>query len=196
MTTALQLARHANRAWVVVYTAGLTDAQKRDRRDEIASDVYEHELDFRAEGTGSAVIGRQIASRMVRGMLADVVWRYEAGREGERVAATGESPPLPWLTMAFISAVIVAGSFASTQASLLGEAFTMLSIASIVGAGAMWLGLHLATHRFAGPLLIGVGSLVMAWTLYWTFVGPVAAVVAGIAGVRRAQRIEALRMTY
>jgi hypothetical protein len=192
MSSAVDILRHLNTLWVGVYTAGLTDAQKARRRGEVRSDVHEQMAFFRAEGQSDAAINRGIASRTIRGVLADVAWRLDAGREGEIVVRHGGSPPLPWLTMLFVASVIVAGCLSSTQVEWLGDTRATLGILSAFGAGVLWLGLYLASHRFAGPLLVAVGTATIAWCLWWTIVAPVVAVGVGVAGVRRAQRLEAL----
>ncbi|MEX1102663.1 MAG: hypothetical protein WED87_00330, partial [Dehalococcoidia bacterium] len=105
----MEMIRRLNAFWIRLYTAGLTDAQKTSRRDEVSSDVHEQIAFFRGIGQSEAVINRGVASRTVRGILADVLWRLDAGREGEVVVRHGGNPPLPWFTMLFVGAVIVGG---------------------------------------------------------------------------------------
>lgn len=177
-------------AWVFLYTAGLTDGQKYRRRTEVQCDMYEQH-DFAAtQGSGNPAVAASMASRMARGVGADILWRLEAGREGEEAARGGSQPPLPWFTMWFVSIVIVAAGVASTQAELLGSGRMMLAFLAGGGAGLLWLGLWLAAHRIAGPICIGIGSLFIVAGLWWTIVGPLAAVLAGICALRRAHRIE------
>ncbi|OAI44580.1 hypothetical protein AYO38_00365 [bacterium SCGC AG-212-C10] len=183
---------HLNAIWVLLYTAGLTDDQKAGRRAEIKSDVYEQIAYFAGAGRGSLSIGRGIASRMTRGIRSDILWRLEAGREAESVVREGGNPPLPWLTMVFLTLVLVGGSFAPVQPYWTSDAVMLLAIAAALGAGLFWLGLYLVSHHFFGPLFIAMGTIMIAWGLWWTLVVPVIAVVAGVSGVRRAQRLERL----
>lgn len=59
--------------WCDVYTRGLNPAIAGDRRDELASDLWEHAA---AEPKASAAI----LSRAIRGVPADLAWRYEQRR--------------------------------------------------------------------------------------------------------------------
>jgi hypothetical protein len=178
--------------WVLLYTAGLTPSQKASRRAEIQSDMHE-EFAFGFETRQkSLAIYTSIASRSARGLVADVLWRLEEGRDGERVVQLASDPPLPWFTMWFVSAVIVAGCVASTQAEALGDTRVMLAAFAAIGAGILWLGLYLATHRFLGPVCIAGGTACIALGLWWTRAVPFVAIGFGIAGLRRAQRLETL----
>jgi hypothetical protein len=186
------LARWLNELWTLLYAAGLTDAQKAARRAEVRSDVHDQIAYFRDAGQGDAAINFGVGSRTVRGVWADILWRMEAGREGETLVRYGVSPPLPWFSMLFMTGVIVAGCLSTIHLGWMSDGHVALTMMSAVGAGAVWLGLYLASHRFLGPLLIAAGTIVVAWSLWWTIVVPVLAVAVGVAGVRRAQRIEAL----
>lgn len=178
--------------WVLLYTTGLTRDQKTGRRAEIASDMHEQFAFALEQGEGAIAINGSIASRTVRGMLADVLWRLEEGRDGEGAVRAGGDPPLPWFTMWFVGAVIVAGCVASTQVATLGDTRALWVFAAAGGAGLLWLGLYLATHTAWGPLCIAVGTVCIAAGLWWTVVVPVAAASFGIAGLRRAQRLATL----
>lgn len=177
-------------AWVFLYTAGLTGPQKVRRRDEIQSDMHE-QLAFALEhGDGSAAISGSFASRTARGMLADVLWRLEEGRTGESVVHSGGEPPLPWFTMWFVSAIIVAAGIASTQVEVFGSGRVMLAFLAASGAGILWLGIYLVTHRVIGPVCIAAGTLGIVCGLWWTAIVPVAAVLAGVSALCRAHRLE------
>lgn len=177
--------------WVLLYTAGLTQAQKTRRRAEIQSDMHE-QFTFAVEHGDSAAIGGSIAKRTARGMLADVLWRIEEGRDGEQVVRAGFDPPLPWFTMWFVAAVIVGGCVASTQVGALGDTRVLLAFVGAAGAGMLWLGVYLATHRFLGPVYITAGTVCVALGLWWTVVVPLVAVCLGVSGLRRAQRLDGL----
>lgn len=186
------MAHRATLLWVLLYTAGLTDAQKTRRRGEIESDMHDHAAFFAQQGVGSAAISRSIASRTMRGVIADILWRFEAGREGEDVVRNGGNPPLPWLTMWFVGAIIVAGALASTQAAWLGDARVLLAFLGAFSAGLLWLGLAVTGRHFLGPLCITGGALGIACGFWWTLAVPFLAVAVGIGGLRRAARLEAL----
>lgn len=183
--------RWLNWLWVLLYTAGLTDHQKATRRLEIKSDMHEHRTVANASSVGTWALEREVASRLFRGLASDIAWRMEAGRDAEAIVAEGGDPPMPWLTSWFLSAVLVFGVISSAQPTWWGNDTTItLALVAIVGAGITWLGLYLVRRRFVGPFFIALGAVIIAWTLWWTLIAPLAAVVAAIAGFRRAQRLE------
>lgn len=63
------------RSWVAAYTLGLTQDVRRARRAEIASDLWEQQHDATGSGSNPVAVGLQIASRTLRGLPADVLWR-------------------------------------------------------------------------------------------------------------------------
>lgn len=178
--------------WVLAYTAGLTEYQKRDRRDEVRSDMFEEESCATSFGASVLAQEQQVLSRMVRGVLGDLAWRWQAGHEAELVVRDGGSAPMPWLSAIFLGSIIAFGAIGTTQAEWLGDSHVALAMFAMIGAGTAWLGLHLATHSHAGPVLVAAGSACIAWSLWWTLIVPALAVVVAISGVRRAQRLERL----
>ena len=67
----LSLAVLITRAWTHIYTAGLAGDTGKERRDQVASDLWDETHDAAA---GNAV-AFSIFSRLVRGMPADIIWR-------------------------------------------------------------------------------------------------------------------------
>jgi hypothetical protein len=63
--------------WVRLYTAGLPADVRDARRDEIASDVFEHRA--HRDATNRAV-RLELAGRTLRGAAGDLLWRYEEGK--------------------------------------------------------------------------------------------------------------------
>ena len=178
--------------WVLGYTAGLTQGQQRDRRDEVRSDMHEEQAYATSSGVGVWTQERQVFSRMFRGVVGDLIWRWEAGRQAELVARNGVTPPLPWFSSVFLGSIIALGAVSSTQVAWLGDFHVVLAMLAMIGASGAWLGLHLATHKHCGPMLVAAGTACVAWSLWWTLVIPVFAVAVAISGVRRAHRIESL----
>lgn len=60
--------------WAGWYTEGLEPAIAADRRDEIASDVWEQAAG--QAGRPAALLAASIASRTLRGMPSDLAWRW------------------------------------------------------------------------------------------------------------------------
>ena len=93
--------------WVRAYTRGLP-APIADRRvAEIQADLHDHIAFGRAHGMADARIAVDIASRMVRGLPADVTWRDEQRAETERRHRT-PGGPMPSPTIVYRSAVALA----------------------------------------------------------------------------------------
>jgi hypothetical protein len=71
--------------WARLYTRGLPGPIAQRRVDEIAADVHDHVEHARARGVADGRIARSIASRMVRGLPADAMWR---GRQADVIVGT------------------------------------------------------------------------------------------------------------
>lgn len=63
------------RRWAQLYTRGLPAPVAERRRDELDADLADHVAHERAAGVVDRRIAAGIASRMVRGVLADAAWR-------------------------------------------------------------------------------------------------------------------------
>ena len=69
--------------WVAIYTGGLPDGARERRVEQIESDVWEHQQERLQEGQPESQTGLEILGRTVRGMAADVLWRFQL--EGPKV---------------------------------------------------------------------------------------------------------------
>ncbi len=76
---AVRLSLSAARAWTQVYSAGARTSARDARRDQIASDLWEHEADATAIGQAPATFAGELAGRVVRGIPADIAWRLNTG---------------------------------------------------------------------------------------------------------------------
>ncbi|MEO8540827.1 MAG: hypothetical protein ABI577_13890 [bacterium] len=65
------------RAWLRVYSFGLPSALRERRATELESDLFEHESDAFASGASPGIVGIEIIGRLVRGMPADLMWRFQ-----------------------------------------------------------------------------------------------------------------------
>jgi hypothetical protein len=72
--------------WVRFYTRNLPDHVAERRIDEIDADLHDHIAHDRAHGTGDRRIALSIASRMVRGLAADLSWRGRSRETARRPA--------------------------------------------------------------------------------------------------------------
>jgi hypothetical protein len=66
--------------WVRLYTRNVPAPVAERRAEEMDADVKEHIAHERAEGLRERRIARGIASRMLRGLAADVAWRRRQAR--------------------------------------------------------------------------------------------------------------------
>jgi hypothetical protein len=82
--------------WVGFYTRGLPARVVRARRDELASDLFEHRAHDQREGVPSSATGAAILRRVVLGVAADLGWRSRqlAARRSRGLAARPAGPPV------------------------------------------------------------------------------------------------------
>jgi hypothetical protein len=130
--------------WVRFYTRDLPSPIAQRRVDEIDADLHDHIALERANGISDRRIARSIASRMVRGLAADVAWR---GRQA-KLAAHPSSPEDTMKTRKSLyrSAVRVA----------LGVAFilSLPFVAMLITHDVVW---SPADFAVAGVLLTAIG---------------------------------------
>lgn len=75
------------RAWVRLYTSGVPEPARHDRRAEIESDLWEH----RRNPSWPTAVGLEILLRSLLGVPADLSWRLEQATFGERIANAAAS---------------------------------------------------------------------------------------------------------
>jgi hypothetical protein len=153
--------------WVRCYTRNLPDSIARRRIDEIDADLHDHITHERAHGSGERQIAVGIATRMIRGLAADVAWRRMAARSrtAKDVITTRRS--------AYRSAVRVA----LATALILLVPLVAMQITDEVA----W---SLADFVIAGVLLGGAGLLLeMTARKRGTIGYPAAATALGVAAI-------------
>ncbi len=130
--------------WVRLYTRGLPTPIAQRRVDEIDADLHDHIAHERANGISDRRIALGIASRMVRGLAADVAWRGQHAKAAAHPSTLKEAMKTS-MTL-YRSAVRVA----------LGVAF-ILSLpmaAMLITDDVVW---SLADFAVAGVLLAAIG---------------------------------------
>lgn len=70
----LQCAIAATRGWTRLYTSGMPAHLRERRRDEVESDLWE----CRHDAADDLSLARQIACRLLFGMIDDIRWRVES----------------------------------------------------------------------------------------------------------------------
>jgi hypothetical protein len=89
-------------AWGRWYTSDLPDELAADRIAELESDVYEE----RAAADGAPGVGRSILARAVRGIPADLAWRF-SGLRGAALGAPHGTFPLAMPALAHLATALL-----------------------------------------------------------------------------------------
>ena len=184
--------------WVRYYTLGLPEEARRERRDEIASDLWEHAHDEARTPT----VGPEILTRGVLGVPADLAWRLERSRlarlpggviaavlgilarletVGRWIARRG----LPGFTSAaavvtgLIGALVIVTAPTNDSGAATADLIWWGSLL-ILGALSIGLGGRLIAERTRlGGALVIVGSAVLGLLLWPTVVAPIVALALG-----------------
>jgi len=166
MPRAVRRATYLALSWARWYTRDLTPAIAGDRRDEIASDVWEQAA--AQADRPAAVLAASIVGRVVRGIPADLAWRWNV-----RPARSGVRAPLI-VRGAVATAVVLAGIELGLGSLALGRVVIGLgrgeplpsetTVAStIAGMIVLLAGLALVARlrtRALGLLVLGLGAAV------------------------------------
>lgn len=193
MSPAVAVACHLATHWTALYTRNLPDDLRGRRRGEIASDLWEHEQAALAAGERPVAVATDILLRVVRGMAADVVWRWSTLR------GRGAGSALPGRLVDMVNRIVIAASVAVT--AFLGVFFLVNGYSIGFGAGGdqgelyplygsveMVSGILLLAGVVIGPrrprLAVGaiaVGAVAISVTHVWMLVLNVPATVAIVA---------------
>jgi len=132
--------------WVRFYTRDLPTPLAERRVDEIDADLHDHIAHERASGIGDRRIALGIASRMVRGLAADVAWRGHA-----KAAAHPSTLEKAMKTSKILYRPVVRVAFAVALILLLPLAVTL------IGDGEGW---SVGDFIAAGVFLAGIGVVI------------------------------------
>ena len=151
MSSAEALAGIVVRAWTLAYTVGAPARIREERRDEIASDLWEHARAGAEEGLRHRAIAGQMLARCFLGIGADVSWRVQVTL-GQRRAVEEEVPMSDrmkrswWIpgTIALIGSGIAFGVMSHTNRIDQGwDPSTLQSVGAVVSAGLLFVVLPL-----------------------------------------------------
>ena len=156
------------RAWVALYTRRLPVEIAADRRDLIEADLWDEvrEADLLGRLDG---VGRQRLSRLIRGIPADLTWRFEQRGRG--------APGRDIMRITRVQLVVLLGVAALLGLGLVAS-FTQITfawpepwVASFAGGLLLALvGNLLAIPRPAAGLVVAVvGTLAMMAAMPWAF---------------------------
>ena len=134
--------------WVRLYTRGLPAPVARRRIEEIDADLHDHVVHERAAGTGERRIALGIASRMLRGLAADVAWRDQ---HAKRRRSLRRSALRPALGVAIVLSLPAVGMLLSEQVAWSPADFVLAGVLlATIGVA-----LELAVRK-AGNLVVAV----------------------------------------
>lgn len=178
------------RGWVRLYTTGLPRVLARERRDEMASDLWEHARAAAEDGTSARMTGAQVVGRALRGMSADVAWHLATLRGDGLVSATRRGPTIAWGLVGILSVVMGAGLLAALAAGdweandsagiVAGFGLTGV-LAGVIGPFPALLGVYLLRRAQAEGLALGraralmvtgtCGIALFGVAVWWTILG-------------------------
>lgn len=156
--------------WCDLYTRGLDPAIAGDRRAELASDVYEHTA---WDPTGGAAI----LSRAVRGVPADLAWRFEQQRAAARLLPRSTrlvNGSIRTLVLVAASSLIALGvvAIARTAAAVASGAVrpwseTAIWVIALTALAVVGLALTVRTRtRVVGAVALALSSAVVHFGLF------------------------------
>ena len=191
----LRWAGRFTRGWVRVYTTGLPRQAARERRDEIASDLWEHASDAGAGGAGARATAAQIFGRAVVGMPADVAW-HVGELKGPQME-TAENRTLIFAAVVAVLSIVMGilmliglsqGSWSLDDAGgpAIGAFYVFATVAGIAGPLVAVVGVHALRRaqaeghsltRSRTVLIVGtLGVALLGAALFWTIIGPLIAI--------------------
>jgi len=140
--------------WVQYYTRRLPAPVAERRVEEIEADLHDHIAYERAAGTSDSQIARAVASRMIRGLAADLAWRTRqttsskpfrrsAVRIGLGVAivlslplvAMQFSEDVVWSLADFVAAGVLLATVGVTLELAVGKAGNLVAAGAIAALG-------------------------------------------------------------
>ncbi|KJC63520.1 hypothetical protein [Agreia bicolorata] len=170
LTTALIL------RWVAFYTRELPLDVAGERRDEIASDLYEQSMDVGPGAAARRLLAMSLAWRALRGIGADLAWRATRIRDlrwVQRASSGNGSRPHESATavvLALATSLAVVGVLTAIRvlASPNARSSEELQLLLIVAPAAMLTGLALfarATTRPAALMVMAAASVPLTWAV-------------------------------
>ena len=81
--------------WVNFYTRFVPVKVAQERREELLSDIHEQLADGKRRGLSLVSINRAIASRALRGLIADLIWSTKQHQREDKKMSTQQAAPEP-----------------------------------------------------------------------------------------------------
>ncbi len=172
--------------WVRVYTRGADVEAGARRAAELASDIWEHEHHALTEGRTPSAIDSEILFRCLRGVPADVSWRFRHRSTG----GIGVMHTISRNALAVVSALLAAWFFVLGVGINFGESTSSVwwSMALFASGIAVLTGLWLMRRSpWLGCTVLAVGALPLGAITFWMIFPPVLALGAVGLAVTRAR---------
>ena len=153
--------------WVRFYTRDLSTPIAERRVAEIDADLHDHIAHERAGGTAEQRIARGIASRLVRGLVADVAWRGRQAKlstqEETMNKALRRSVARVALGVAIVTSLpLIAMQFSDEVVWSLGDFILLAVLLTVIGVA-----IELAVRRSGGMgTATGIAALGVAAVLF------------------------------
>lgn len=153
--------------WVALYTRGLPEGAARDRADEIASDLFEHNAAAVAAEQSNRATTASILTRALTGMGADVLWRERQLQQEHRRQLSAASPALRARYSRLAGSAVALGAAVAilTLAStirVLTNVPTAWGVAPFMGLIALTVGVLLALMALLRPSSRALGAVSFA----------------------------------
>jgi hypothetical protein len=178
MSELLDVVTSLTRRWVDLYTRNLPPCDRQLRRDEIDSDLWEHQRLGEELGQASWNTGFDILIRLVLGIPADLAWRRATiggAAQGRRhtldlskISEGGLRAMKRTLVVGAMVLTVMIGLFNALGGLglALGRdvADASISVAALVGSGALLIAGVAVARRSprAGTVLLAIGAIVSA----------------------------------
>ncbi len=154
MMRSTAMAAGLTRSWIRCYTLGLSGQTRTFRQDEIESDLWEHERDEAGGVSSPAVFGLAVMSRLVRGMPADVFWRFKM--EGPKMEINIPFERMAGgLLLALVAMMLVAGGISGYDTRPDGFDGELRRLAALSSASD---NANAALRTFTGLALLGAAA--------------------------------------
>ena len=183
----------ATRAWVWLYTLPLPAPIRVERREEIASDLWEHQDDASRTHEPGPSLSWAILRRCLLGLPADIAWSAETtwrarrsprAHERGRYVMPAVRANTAFTGLAVLSFVWIAlfTGLATTTGEGVSAWWGFLGVAALLVAAGLWLD---RSRPILGQLLIVVPTVAMAIITAWSILSPILAVLLIVAWAGR-----------
>jgi len=196
VSSLLDVAIGMTRSWTATYTRGLPHDLRAERREEIDSDLWEHQRVAARRGDPALGTAIEVLIRMLLGLISDITWRVQAGApaRADRGIMTNEAPYMRGLVaagvvLALFPVIIGVGSIFNDFEDGDNSVWLGGSLTALSGA-AMAVGLLISRRNpllGIGLVVIGVITIGFVWPWMLVTTIPIGIAIVAIAFFRARQ---------